>query len=529
MMINESNGVQNREDNEWVESPDACPLNKFLTEAEPAWYNDNWDKTLIDWIDYYRRIKGYVVVPMGVSNDDAIDLHELDLALLKLLDSLDQPFIVDLTGTLIPTEGVQTLVRNPFLRGVVLSWCFVSVEDLAILSSAPNLELLTLPHDSTGFSELLTSFPALESLDLLEVDWSLEKPDAFATLCGLTRLKRLAFNAKKVIDNAKFRQLASLDKLESLIVESGFLLTEEGLSVLKELPCLTDLKLDFGGTKHWDAICDLLCMLPALRRLALFGTWGLTNDNLRQLSRLACPEALALELAGRSKKKYADPNDPGYVTADGIRYLSSLTSLKELSLLSCFRLTDQAVEPLANLFRLEKLDIDYGFRLTDTGMKSIARMKSLESLNLGAIPRVTDEGIAALSELPELESLAFASCSLTDEGIDHIVRLPRLKRLSFSKCRIITGTGVRRLASVDTLEELSVQRCRRVRQKDVDELRALMPHCRIHWEAGNSWQMELFVNLFIICFLGVFVWGIGTVLVSTGKLLWRALSFVLGL
>ncbi|MDO5565196.1 MAG: hypothetical protein Q4G59_00970 [Planctomycetia bacterium] len=440
-----------------------------------------------------------MIVPLWAS--DITDEFDEDVTVLlvekinptqwQLIDSLDQPFIIDLTciGG-VGVQDMQRLVQNPFLRGVMLAEITNLVSDLEVLSSAPQLELLVLPFAMHEALEKLSNFPALEVLDIAGYATSPETEGMFASLVRLTGLKRLAFFAGETVDDVMFQQIAALDKLESLTLKSAPLLSGNGLSVLKQLPCLTELILNCVDSEQLDAICEQLGELPTLRRLALINISGLTDHNLQQLSRLTGLEILTLDLAG----------PPENVTTEGIRYLSSLTSLKELELYSLCNLPDQAMEPLVNLFRLEKLTIDAAWRLTDVGVNTLTQIRSLELLDLAGIGRVTDEGLAALSQLPNLRSLLLQGSKLTDTGLENMVNSTRLERLVLLQCKKITGQGVKQLTYAKTLESLAILQCWRVRKNDIDELRTNMPYCRILWSGCPG---SLFSLVFNVSFIGL--------------------------
>lgn len=168
-------------------------------------------------------------------------------------------------------------------------------------------------------------------------------------------------------------QLKQIKSLQDLDIETAKI-TSRGIATLSELPSLQALKLarvKLSSEKEWEA----LGRISTLQRL-----------NLRAI---------------RSK-----------VTDDHIAHLTGLQSLKELS-----------IDAIIFKDRKAFMSMD----VTDEGLKYISELKSLEQLSLcGA--KITDEGLQQLSKIPGLKWISLQGCNVTEQSLLRLKKkLPALR------------------------------------------------------------------------------------------------------
>jgi hypothetical protein len=86
-------------------------------------------------------------------------------------------------------------------------------------------------------------------------------------------------------------------------------------------------------------------------------------------------------------------------------------------------LTDQGLRAVSSLTSLTSLNLNYCRELTDVGMLAVSNLTSLKSLNLTCCDKVTDVGMLAVSNLTSLKSLNLACCSeLSDVGMRAVIK-----------------------------------------------------------------------------------------------------------
>lgn len=189
-----------------------------------------------------------------------------------------------------------------------------------------------------------------------------------------------------------------------------------------------------------------------------------------------------------------------------IRDWKNLTSLN----LRGTKITDATLEMLAGLTSLQSLDISYA-QLTDLGLNHLTSLTGLHHLAMGG-NKLTDTGLQFLRQLPQITYLDLAgvqrtdsglwSITLAESGVDAVVSVTDLKELHLGGSAI-SGSGLKRLKSLPSLERLSLQGCKRVthdaapvlagftklrwldvhgtelKPEDVDVLQKALPNCEI--------------------------------------------------
>ena len=73
--------------------------------------------------------------------------------------------------------------------------------------------------------------------------------------------------------------------------------------------------------------------------------------------------------------------------------------------------------------------------ITDEGVRALTSLTSLQSLDLGACTQISDEGVRALSSLTSLQNLNMGGCDqITDQGVRLLSSLTSLQGLDLGMC-----------------------------------------------------------------------------------------------
>lgn len=206
--------------------------------------------------------------------------------------------------------------------------------------------------------------------------------------------------------------------LTSLNLKGCALITDEGLSYLRQMPLLRSLNLE-DCHQVTDAGLSVLQYTPLL-----------TSLNLGSASH-----------AFRMSK----------ITDAGLSFLQYTPLLTSLSLTRCWRVTDAGLvylEHTPNLTSLHLIDCE---RITDEGLRCLEYTPFLTSLDLtgggNSIFNITDEGLVHLQHTPRLLSLNLKGRGehITDEGFRHLLYVPLLTSLVLHGCHKITDKGLLRV------------------------------------------------------------------------------------
>jgi tRNA A-37 threonylcarbamoyl transferase component Bud32/Leucine-rich repeat (LRR) protein len=291
-----------------------------------------------------------------------------------------------------------------YIAGVELhTGIWLSASEMARLAKLPRLESLDLADTRFADSEItsLKSAPSLIHLDLQDTPLS---DVGLASLKNLTNLRSLQLSRTR-ISGTVLQNLTTLTELKELQLE-GTPLRDRELRHLKELPHLTSLNLartEVVGA--WDG---------EIRGPSLQHVWRLKELTTLDLSRLHL-QPNALTLPGRVEVPVRVLRLTGAkVSDDGLKHLSGLTSLRELSLGST-SVTDEGMKHLTWMAELEHLDVADTV-VGDGGLKVMGALSSLKSLNLqGTI--VSDAGLVHLRNLKGLQTLDLAGSKVTAAAV----------------------------------------------------------------------------------------------------------------
>jgi hypothetical protein len=225
-------------------------------------------------------------------------------------------------------------------------------------------------------------------------------------------------------------------------------ITGEGMQALSVLPHLEKIGLD--GKIVNDAAMRHLAAMPRARELMIQGAVA-GDDGWEALGRSSTVESIW----GRDCPNF---------TGRGFRAMARMPSLRSLKL-SCKRVDDAS---LALLPEFPALTSFMPMDVSDDGFRHVGRIERLEDLSCmycrdtgdvatGHIAglahlkhyyagktRITDASLAILSRMDSLEQLEFWECAgLTDEGVKALARLPRLREISIEGSPRVTRAGMK--------------------------------------------------------------------------------------
>jgi len=250
------------------------------------------------------------------------------------------------------------------------------------------------------------------------------------------------------INDAEMLQLAALGDLERLDL-SHTRITDEGMLRLKSAPKIRDLNLFYA---EWitDQGMTAIRDWKHLKRLNLRGT-RISDGTLEIVGRITGLEALDIS------------NTP--VTDNGLDHLIPLVNLKELAM-GGGRRGNAALTILRMLTTLTYLDLS-GAKPTPPDMPGRA-----------AGPGIPEESLRAMAELKELRVLKLGHSNITTEGLRILASLEKVEKLGLEGCRRIDDNSVGELSKWKSLKYLDLQDTQ-VTQESVEALRKLRPDMAI--------------------------------------------------
>lgn len=230
-------------------------------------------------------------------------------------------------------------------------------------------------------------------------DWTPQWADAWFGKIECAHLERAPLRASDL------ESLQRFPNLDCMIFESTEV-SESALAAMSQFPELSALvfnsvQLEPAGLRHFATHRKLDAMN--------FRDMILDDSALEDLA--TCHRLTGLRLTG--------------VTDDNLRCLSRLSKLEGLGLLNCRMTDDGARRLVADHSSLRTLSI-YEAPMTDTAMNEFARLPNLTFLELYDVP-ITDSGIQQIKSYPKLQTLTVKNTKLTPEGITELRRaLPSL-------------------------------------------------------------------------------------------------------
>ena len=159
----------------------------------------------------------------------------------------------------------------------------------------------------------------------------------------------------------------------------------------------------------------------ALKRLNLNGAEKIGDAGIEKLVRLKPTHLIALDVGGTR------------ISKDGIRVISGLASLEELTL-DIVNLDDlNALRPLGRLSRLRKLGLSNLLKKGISGnvdLSFLKNLKQLDTLKLAANRNhISARNLKVLADCPRLMSVDLSCSDITSSDLDVLTKLPRLETL----------------------------------------------------------------------------------------------------
>jgi Leucine-rich repeat (LRR) protein len=210
-----------------------------------------------------------------------------------------------------------------------------------------------------------------------------------------------------------------------------------------------------------------LARLPDLERLDLSHT-RITDEGMLNLK--PAPKISDLKLF------YSE-----WITDQGMTAIKQWKHLKRLDLRGT-RISDGTLELISGLTGIEALDIAHT-EVTDIGLENLITLVNLRELAVGR-GRLSNSGLVALRMLPTLTFLDLSGARPTppdaptgkgegpgipEETLKAIQELKEL-RVLYLGYSAITPDGLRTLSSLDKVEKLGLQGCRRIDDAALAEL-----------------------------------------------------------
>lgn len=114
--------------------------------------------------------------------------------------------------------------------------------------------------------------------------------------------------------------------------------------------------------------------------------------------------------------------------------MASISSLKELDLSRCSKITDAGIKHLLSIESLEKLCLSE-IRLSADGVTHLSSFVNLRVLDLGGIP-VTDKALSSLQVLTQLQYLDLWGSEISNIGATTFKKFPMLNYLNIAWTRV---------------------------------------------------------------------------------------------
>lgn len=151
------------------------------------------------------------------------------------------------------------------------------------------------------------------------------------------------------------------------------------------------------------------------------------------------------------------------ITGNAMILLSNFESLVSLELVACHgSITDEMVRKLTGPPTLRHLNLRGNTEITDAAVESLSVLTGLRSLDLSACRRVTGTGVELLSKsCLLLRKVRFdVNTRMTADVTKHLAALPELESVSLQHNDVwVTDKAVRRLSKSASLEEVDLSHC----------------------------------------------------------------------
>lgn len=294
------------------------------------------------------------------------------------------------------------------------------------LAKITRLNLESTQLDDENLKELVH----LKNLQSLNCANTRINDSNLAQIEGLKDLRKLNLKLTSISDSG-LTSLAKLPKLEALDLQSNYALTGKNLSLLKDSPIKT-LNLSSSGLEDFEGLKEL----KQLKELQLVYTKTKDRD-LQQIAMLKNLEILSLESTKISGEGLVYLKDAKNLKVLNLSNLSSLrdenlAQLKDLKLtelqLNWSNLSDRGATQLRNLEKIEKLGMS-GSEISKKGLEEISLLPELKELSLRSCPKASDDWLLVIAKMKKLELLDLGYTNITGKHLDELAKIKSLKVL----------------------------------------------------------------------------------------------------
>lgn len=201
--------------------------------------------------------------------------------------------------------------------------------------------------------------------------------------------------------------------------------------------------------------------------------------DIARVSGVDLTDAEVLELSAMSSITELTLGGCDSISDESASRLADMQSLEFLDLSLCNQLTDRSIAELGRLKRLRVLNLRWCYLVTDFSLISLGKSTSLQEIYLSGCEEITDHGVAGLTDCYSLKRLELPEFSnISDVSLSMIAnKLSGLEYLKLDHLGAVTDGGVLRLAALQELRSLIIQKCSAVSGSSVDTLRKRLPRC----------------------------------------------------
>jgi hypothetical protein len=429
--------------------------------------------------------------------------QQMSDAVLARIANLDQITRLDLDGCNRVTDaGLAHLDRLSQLEELNLSGWHSRITDsgLAVLRSLKKLRRFDMAWPQRVTDAGMANLQDCSELESVTLMGTRTGDGAIRALADTPRLRRLF--AGNTVTDAGLALLKHVPRFKSWSGEApeysllGFdagptylgidgTFSATGLRGLAGLDGLFALNLSWSGS---DMHSDGLAALSALANLGFVAINGDRCDDaafrqlggLPRLRMLLAQEPVASDegfvALGRSRSlEYLWGRECPNMTGRGFAALTAMPSLRGLAV-SCKFVDDSALATLAQsptLTALMPMDV------TDEGFRHVGRCAALQDL---WCMYCADTGDAATEHIRNLTLRSYyaGGTQITDRSLEVLGGMDSLERLQFHDCRRITNAGMRHLAALPSLREVTLEYNRNITRTGAA---VFPPRVRVKYEA----------------------------------------------
>jgi hypothetical protein len=352
------------------------------------------------------------------------DITDKGLGALRQIPALREFYLYHHGG--VTDAGLANLAFSDRLERVDLLGCTAGNGVIRALAGKP-----TLRHFKSGNLVTDAALPMLHDFPVFK-SWQGAEPNITLMDFGAGPNFLLL---RGQITNAGLGHLVGLDGLFALnLDDSRLAITAAGLKPLAALPHLQWLGIDAN-----DETMGAIAALPHLRMLMCQDTS--TGDNgFTDLSRSRTLEYIW------GRRCYN-------LTGRGFDALASMPALRGLSV-SCKNVDDAALAALPRFPALrEFMPMDF----QDESFRHVGRCESLEAVWCMYCRDTGDAATGHIAGLKHLKTYYAGSSRITDRSLEILSGMGSLEHLTFSACLGVSNAGIRMLAALPHLRELSLE------------------------------------------------------------------------